>query len=122
MTRTPTRATTSCPGGWAWPPRPTPPADRPAGGKRSRSSASQRRALRDREEARGLGRQRVQVGAPDGGELPSQRRPSDLDGDQPAEYEVVADGEPAEDARPDAFRDRRTHRRARTEFHRDPRA
>ena len=70
------------------------------------SSAGQRSTLRDREEARGLGRQRVEVGAPDGGELPSQRRPGDLDGDQPAEHEVVADGQSAEYARPYALRDR----------------
>jgi hypothetical protein len=66
----------------------------------------QRGALRDREEARGLGRQRVEVAAPDGGELPYQRRPGNLDGDQPTEHEVVADGQSAEHARPDALRDR----------------
>ena len=70
------------------------------------SFTGQGNTLRDREEARGLGRQRVEVGTPDGGELPDQRRPGDLDGDQTAEYEVVADGQPTEHARPDALRDR----------------
>jgi deferrochelatase/peroxidase EfeB len=80
------------------------------------------RAPGDREEAGALGRQRVKVVPPDGGELPLKRRAGDLDGDQAAEDEVIADGQPAEHAGADARRDRRTHGGARAELHRDPRA
>jgi hypothetical protein len=71
------------------------------------------------EQPLGLGRQRAVVRPPDGGQLPGQHRTGDLDGDEPAEHEVVPDGEPAEYPGSDPGRDGRPDGGAGAELHGD---